>query len=78
VNGGKTARMADDLTPRERQIVLMALWNHKLATVHLRASIEAPAPEELSQGMELASEIDQVAARLGGDRFAPGYGLWSS
>jgi hypothetical protein len=67
--------MADDLTPQERQIVLMALWNHKLATAQLHASTDALGPGELSKGMALVTEIDRVASRLGGDPYAPAYGL---
>lgn len=67
--------MADDLTPQERQIVLMALWNHKLATAQLHASTDPPAPGEVAKGMALMAEIDRVAGRLGGDPYAPAYGL---
>ena len=67
--------MADDLTPQERQIVLMALWNHKLATAQLHASTDPLGPGELSKGMALVAEIDRVAGRLGGDPYAPAYGL---
>ena len=67
--------MADDLTPQERQIVLMALWNHKLATAQLHASTDPLSPRELSKGMALVTEIDRVAGRLGGDPYAPAYGL---
>ena len=67
--------MADDLTSRERQIVLMALWNHKLATAQLHASTDPVSPGEISKGMALVTEIDRVASRLGGDPYAPAYGL---
>jgi hypothetical protein len=67
--------MADDLTSRERQIVLMALWNHKLATAQLHASTDSLGPGEFSKGMALVAEIDRVADRLGGDPYAPAYEL---
>ena len=67
--------MADDLTPQERQIVLMALWNHKLANAQLHASTDPLSPGELSKGMALVTEIDRVAGRLGGDPYPPAYGL---
>jgi hypothetical protein len=70
--------MADDLTPQERQIVLMELWNHKLATAQLHASIDSLGAGELSKGMALVAEIDRVAGHLGGDPYAPANGLGRS
>jgi hypothetical protein len=70
--------MADDLTPQERQVVLMALWNHKLATAQLHASADSLSAGDLSRGMTLVAEIDRVAGRLGGDPYAPAYGLGRS
>ena len=55
--------------------MLMALWNHKLATAQLHASTDPLGPSELSKGMVLVTEIDRVASRLGGDPYAPAYGL---
>ncbi len=70
--------MADDLTQHERQVVLTALWNHKLATAQLQASTDSLDAGQLSKGMALVAEIDRVADRLGGDPFAPAYGLGRS
>jgi hypothetical protein len=67
--------MADDLTPKERQIVLTALWNHKLATAQLPASADLVGTGELSKRMMLVADIDRLAGRLGGDPYAPAYGL---
>ena len=48
--------------------MLMALWNHKLATAQLHASTDPLGPGELSKGLALVTEIDRVASRLGGAR----------
>lgn len=66
--------MADELTPKGRQIVLLALWNHKLARAQLPASANLVGASELSKRMTLVADIDRLAGHRGGDRYAPAYG----
>ena len=67
--------MADGLNLRERTIVLLALWNHRMNTGRWHAKAEGMSDDHRVSGMERLAEIDMVAARLGGDPHAPNYGL---
>jgi hypothetical protein len=67
--------MADGLNLRERTIVLLALWNHRMNTGRLHATVKGMSDDQAVSGRERLAEIDRVAARLGGDPHAPNYGL---
>jgi hypothetical protein len=55
-----------NLSLTERNLILVALWQMKLANGKIRASSDEAGVNDLEMGLKIAQGIDQVAFKLGG------------
>jgi len=65
----------DDLTHLEREHVLIALWNYKLATDERNANTDETTAEHLMAVTDVKNIVDRAARKLGGRPELPLYGV---
>jgi len=63
----------DELTPEERRVVLIALWNYKLSVC--QGNAQHTEPDALNAVLAHAKAVDDVATKLGGRDDMPLYGV---
>lgn len=59
-------QMGEGLTPEERDLVLTALWDMKIATGRAHADADQLGEAELATAMDISEKIDSAAYKLGG------------
>jgi len=65
----------DDLTHLEREHVLIALWNYKVAIGEANANTNEATTEHLVAVMDVTDIVDSAARKLGGQPELPLYGV---